>query len=199
VDVVIVPVDAPLVTLGDVNRGRWPETFEPKSSTIFSYIFNNYWHTNFRAEQGGETIFRYVITTGVQLTPAELSRFGRAAMTRLETDQVIDQDKVGDPERPLEPVPASFLQLEGQGVVVENWKAAEDGNGTVLRLLETAGLESHVTLKFPQLDLQQVWLCTAMEDNLRQIPVKGGTVQLTLKPHEIATVRVAAIFDSPRK
>jgi hypothetical protein len=38
-----------------------------------------------------------------------------------------------------------------------------------------------------------------MEDNLRQIPVKGGTVQLTLKPHEIATVRVAAKFESARK
>ena len=198
VDVAIVPVDAPLVTLGDINRGRWPETFEPKSSTIFSYIFNNYWHTNFRAEQGGQTTFRYVMTTGVQLAPAELSRFGRAAMTPLETDQVIDQDKVGNPERPLEPTPASFLQLEGDGVVVENWKGAEDGNGTVLRLLETAGMESHVTLKFPLLDLQQVWLCTAMEDNLRQIPVKAGSVQLTLKPHEIATVRITGEFQ-PRK
>lgn len=199
VDVAIVPADAPLVTLGDINRGRWPETFEPKSSTIFSYIFNNYWHTNFRAEQGGETTFRYVMTSGARLAPAELSRLGRAAMTPLETDQVIDQDKVGNPDRPLEPVPTSFLQLEGDGVVLENWKAAEDGNGTVVRLLETAAMESHAALKFPLLDVRQVWLCTAMEDNLRQIPVKAGTVQLTLKPHEIATVRIAAEFESPRK
>jgi alpha-mannosidase len=199
VDVAIVPVDAPLVTLGDINRGRWLESFDPKSSTIFSYVFNNYWHTNFRAEQGGETTFRYVMTSGVQLTPAELSRLGRAAMTPLEADQVIDQDKVGDPDRPLEPAPASFLQLEGDGVVVENWKAAEDGNGTVLRLLETGGMESHAALKFPLLDVQQVWLCTAMEDNLREIPVKAGTVQLTLKPHEIATLRISGKFRSPGK
>jgi alpha-mannosidase len=198
VDVAIVPVDAPLVTLGDINRGRWPEAFEPKSSTIFSYIFNNYWHTNFRAEQAGETTFRYVMTSGIELAPGGLSRFGRAAMTPLETDQVIDQDKVGDPERPLEPVPTSFLQLDGDGVVVENWKAAEDGNGTVVRLLEIAGLESHASLRFPLLDVQQAWLCTAMEDNLRQIPVKTGTVQLTLKPHEIATLRIAGAFH-PRK
>ena len=81
-DVAIVPVDAPLITLGDINRGTWPEEFKPKSSTIFSYVFNNYWHTNYRAAQGGETTFRYVMTSGPSLAPAELARFGRAAMTR---------------------------------------------------------------------------------------------------------------------
>jgi len=189
-EVAVVPVDAPLVTLGDINRGHWPETFQPKSATLFSYVFNNYWHTNFRAEQGGETTFRYVLTSGAHLAPAELSRLGRAAMTPFEIDQVIDQDKVGNPERPLEPAPTSFLQLDGDGVVVENWKAAEDGNGTVVRLLETAGEGSHIVLRFPLLDAQQAWLCTAMEDNLRQISTKESTVQLTLKPHEIATVRI---------
>ena len=97
-DVAIVPVDAPLVTLGDINRGVWPETFAPKCSTIFSYVYNNYWHTNYRAEQGGEATFRYVMTSGMALAPAGFSAIGgRAAMTPLETDEVIDQDKGGQP------------------------------------------------------------------------------------------------------
>ena len=37
-EVAIVPVDAPLVTLGDINRGVWPETFAVTSPTIFSYV-----------------------------------------------------------------------------------------------------------------------------------------------------------------
>src|SRR5208282_191219 len=126
-DVAIVPVDAPLVTLGDINRGVWPEEFAPKSSTIFSYVYNNYWHTNYRAEQGGQATFRYVMTSGAPLLPADLARFGRAAMTPLEIGEVIDQDKAGNPDEALEPAPLSFLQMDGPGVVVENWKAAEDG------------------------------------------------------------------------
>ena len=90
-EVAIVPVDTPLVTLGDINRGVWPEKFEPKSSTIFSYVYNNYWHTNYRAEQGGEATFRYVMKSGPSLSPEELARFGRAAMTPLEMDQIIEQ------------------------------------------------------------------------------------------------------------
>jgi alpha-mannosidase len=193
-DVAIVPVDAPLVTLGDINRGVWPETFAPKRSAIFSYVYNNYWHTNYRAEQGGEATFRYVMTSGKALAPQDLAQLGRAAMTPLETDEVIDQDKVGNPERPLEPGPVSFLQVDGSGVVAENWKAAEDGNGTVLRLLETAGAENTVTVRFPLLRLQHAWLCTAMEEDIREIRAGGSSVEITLKPHEIVTLRILGDF-----
>jgi alpha-mannosidase len=193
-EVAIVPVDAPLVTFGDINRGVWPEEFTPKSSTVFSYVFNNYWHTNFRAAQGGDTTFRYVMTTGPRLAPADLSRLGRAAMTPLETDEIIDQDKVGNPERPLEPKSTSFLEVDSPAVVVENWKAAEDGNGTVVRLLEIAGTESRTRLRFPMLKVQRAWLCTAMEEELHELSVEGAAVEVTLKPHEIATVRIVGEF-----
>jgi alpha-mannosidase len=194
-DVAIVPVDAPLVTLGDINRGTWQEEFKPKSSTIFSYAMNNYWHTNYRAAQGGEITFRYVMTSGPSLSPADLSRLGRAAMNPLETDQVIEQDKVGNPERPLEPAPLSFFQVDAPGVILESWKAADDGNGTMLRLLETAGAEGKATLRFPLLHLQKAWRCTAVEDNLNEIPVQPQSLEITLKPHEIVTVRIVAEFE----
>ena len=197
-DVAIVPVDAPLVTLGDINRGVWPEEFAPKSSTIFSYVYNNYWHTNFRAEQGGEATFRYVMTSGPALAPEDLSRLGRAAMTPLEMDEVIDQDKVGNPERPLEPGAASFLEVDGSGVEVENWKAAEDGYGTVLRLLETAGAQSTVTLRFPLLSLQHVWRCTAMEEDIQELRAGGRSLEIALKPHEIVTLRILGEFQSSK-
>jgi alpha-mannosidase len=193
-DVAIVPVDAPLVTLGDINRGVWPEEFTPKSSTIFSYVYNNYWHTNYRAEQGGEATFRYVMTSGAPLVPAELTRLGHAAMTPLEVNEVVDQDKVGNPERPLEPVAQSFLQLDAPGVVVENWKAAEDGNGTILRLLETAGVDAKAVLRFPLLRLRRAWLCTAMEDDIAEIPTAGSSLQVALGPHQIVTLRILGQF-----
>src|ERR1035441_2127058 len=42
----VIPIDAPLVTFGDINRGLWPETFEPKSSAIFSYALRSEEHTS---------------------------------------------------------------------------------------------------------------------------------------------------------
>jgi len=88
----------------------------------------------------------------------------------------------------------SFLQVDGSGVVAENWKGAEDGNGTVLRLLETAGAENTVTVRFPLLRLQHAWLCTAMEEDIREIRAGGSSVEITLKPHEIVTLRILGDF-----
>jgi hypothetical protein len=48
----LVPLDAPLVTLGDIFRATWPKDFEQRSGTIFSYVMNNYWDTNYSAGQG---------------------------------------------------------------------------------------------------------------------------------------------------
>jgi alpha-mannosidase len=119
-------------------------------------------------------------------------------MTPLEMGEVIDQDKAGNPDEPLEPAPLSFLQVDGPGVVVENWKAAEDGRGTVLRLLETAGTESKASIRFPLLHLQRAWLCTAMEDDLKEIPAENSSLDVTLGPHQIVTLRILGQFQRPK-
>lgn len=188
----IVPLDAPLITLGDINRGVWPEKFAPNSSTVFSYALNNYWHTNYRAEQGGDFTFRYAFTSGSQNSPADLARFGRAAMTPLEVDEVVDQDKAGDPARPLAPTPTSFLQVTAPNVVVENWKAANDGQGSILRLLEVGGEAATFRITFPLFNLQHTWITNAVEENQREVPLSGPFVELSIKPHQILTVRIAA-------
>ena len=188
----IVPVDTPLVTLGDINRGIWPQKFDPKSSTIFSYVYNNYWHTNYRAEQGGEATFRYVMKSGASLSPEELARFGRASMTPLETGQIIDNDKVGNPERPLEPGALSFLQLDAPDVVVENWKTAEDNNGTIVRLLETGGHASKARLSFPLFSVKQAWISNSVEEDQEEIPVAESSFEVSLKSHQIVTLRMVA-------
>jgi alpha-mannosidase len=72
----IVPIDASLVTLGHIWRGTWPVIFRQRFGTIFSYAMNNYWWTNYRAAQGGDFTFRYVLTSGRSLTPQRLSMLG---------------------------------------------------------------------------------------------------------------------------
>jgi len=185
-----VPVDAPLVTLGDVNRGTWPETFEPKSSSVFSYVINNYWHTNFRRVQGGDYTCRYFVTSDRMLLPEDLARFGRAAMTPLELGILQVFDKFENPDVPLKPAPTSFLRLMASNVVLENWKAAEDGRGTILRLLEAGGRESTVQVAFPLLKLQSAWRTNAVEENQSELMVTADGVEVKIKPHEILTVRV---------
>lgn len=188
----VIPLDAPLVSLGDINRGLWPKAFKPKSATVFSYAMNNYWHTNYFRVQSGKYTFRYVLTSGASLAPSALARLGRAAMTPLELRQVISNDKHDNPERPLSPAGASFITVDAPNVVVEDWKAAEDGNGSILRLLEIGGVSANARVTFPMFHLQEVWKTNAVEQNLSQLGVQGNSVEVPMAPHGIVTLRVRA-------
>ena len=63
--------DAPLVTLGDINRGLWPASLDLRNATLFSYMMNNYWYTDTPARQGGVFTFRYALTSGPDVSLAD--------------------------------------------------------------------------------------------------------------------------------
>ena len=185
----VVPLDAPLVTFGDINRGLWPERFEPRSSTIFSYALNNYWHTNFPRVQSGDFTYRYVLTSGADLNPAALRRLGQEALTPLELGEFNRNDKVGL-RGSLPDTEGSFLGLSGDGVELETLKPAEDGNGYIARLVETAGRSASVRLSGRLLAIDRAWLANAAEENQRELPARDNGVDITLSPYSIATVRL---------
>ena len=186
----IVPVDASLASFGDINRGEWPEEFHPKTSTIFSYAMNNYWHTNYRAGQGGTFTFRYVMTSAARLDPAELTRMGWESMEAPAVDVVANQDKAGNPGEPLPAEGTSFLEISSPNVALVTWKLAEDGKGTILRLQETAGQASEVTVRLPHTNIHSASLCDSVEDNLHDLDVTGNLIHLRIHPHEVLTVRL---------
>jgi len=189
----LVPVDAPLVCLGDIVRGTWPAKFSPRSATIFSYVMNNYYFTNYAAGQGGDFKFRYVLTSGKDLSPAYLSRLGREEMSPLEVDRITSQDKAINFARPLDPAQASFLQVRESGVVLETWKMAEDGHGTILRFLEVAGKKGAVDVQTPLLEVKSAGMNDALERNQGSLPVSPHGFQFSVKPFQIVTVRLEGV------
>ena len=191
----LVPVDAPLVSLGDIARGTWPLKFSPRPGTIFSYVMNNYYFTNYAAGQGGEFTFRYVLTSGKNLQPAYLSRLGREEMSPLEVDQITSQDKAINFARPLDSAQLSFLQVRQPDAVLETWKRAEDGQGTILRFLEVAGKESAVEVRVPLLEAKSAWMCDALERKQGPLSVSRHGFEFTVKPFQIVTVRLEAAAD----
>ncbi|MEM0149855.1 MAG: polysaccharide lyase family protein [Candidatus Micrarchaeaceae archaeon] len=191
VSATLMPLDAPLVTLGDINRGVWPTQFGKRVGTIFSYVMNNYWDTNYRAGQGGHFRFRYVVTSAPSTNPVGLGRLGWEEMTPLEKDEVTSQDKATDLPRPLNGKQDSFLKVNDMGLLLDTWKPAEDGKGTILRFLDLGGTIRTVTVHTPLLQLQQAWQTDAVERNKRPLQLVGSTgFKFTIRPHEIFTVRL---------
>jgi hypothetical protein len=188
----LVPVDASLVALGDIVRGTWPVEFGQRPGTIFSYVMNNYWDTNYAAGQGGDFTFRYMLTSGNNLEPAYLSRVGREEMSSLEVDQITSQDKAINSPRPLNSAQGSFLQVNNPDVELVTWKMAEDGEGTILRFLEVAGKESSVEVQTPLLNVRSASMSDALERKQGPLAVSSLGFSFRVKPFQIVTVRLEA-------
>ncbi|HEV2499594.1 MAG TPA: polysaccharide lyase family protein [Terriglobia bacterium] len=196
-NVALVPIDASLVTLGDIVQGTWPLKFGQRNGTIFSYIMNNYWFTNYRAGQGGDFTFRYLLSTDRRFQPAALSRLGWSAMTPFEVDQVIPNDKAVNTPEPLNAAENSFVNVESPNVVLVTWKQAEDRQGTIMRFLEVGGEAGNASVQIPLMDVQQAWQCNAMEEDQQQLPVSSHGFRFPVHPFQIVTVRLKGTMNLP--
>lgn len=182
----VVPLDAPLVNFGDIVRANWPGEFKPRTSTIFSWLMNNYWGTNFPAWQGGDFTFRYAITSDAQFNPGSLTRFGLEALTPLERDDVpASQDASLLPRSA-----ASLIEIANPAIALLTWKRAEDGDGTILRFQETAGQSSTIRIHSQYLTFDQAWLCNLLEENVSELKTESGELSLPIQPFQVLTVRL---------
>jgi alpha-mannosidase len=188
----VLPLDVPLVTLGDIDRGQWLDTFGDRRATVFSFAMNNYWEDNYVGSQGGKFQFRYVVTSAPSTNAGQLSRTGWEEVTPLEFDEITREDKAPNQAHPLDGKQASFAHIDDPALLLDTWKPAEDQNGTILRFLDLGGQTRSVSIRLPPFRLVSVWQTDAVERNQRQLPIKDGhEFGFTIHPHEIVTVRIA--------
>ncbi|MGD0920810.1 MAG: glycosyl hydrolase-related protein [Terriglobia bacterium] len=187
-------VDAPLVSLGDINRGRWPARFTKASSAVFSYALNNYWHTNTPPGQSGGFVFRYAITSLARFEPEKTARFAREARSPLEVSYLRVSDKRPAQEgRPgsLPAGAASLVEVAPENVVVSALKGAEDGEGLVVRVLEIAGKAAEGNLTFPLLNIASAKEANAVEVAGKALKSDTHSVRFSIRPHQVLTIRLA--------
>ncbi|MBN1372481.1 MAG: alpha-mannosidase [Anaerolineaceae bacterium] len=85
----------------------------------------------------------------------------------------------------------SSMQVDAPNVIIETVKRAEDGQELIVRLYEAAGMTTDAALRFgfPVSRAAEVDL---MEQPLRELALQTGTVQLSLRPFEIFSLRLTA-------
>jgi hypothetical protein len=154
------PVDAPLVEVGGItanligsqtNPDVWIQHLKP-SQTIYSWVMNNHWHTNYRADQEGPTVFRYAIRPHKGFAAEDAAKFGVAC------------------SQPLIVAPASGpasskprLALSSGKVVITAFKPSDDGKAWIVRLFGASGKTEKVKLAWADPAPQQVWLSGTSE------------------------------------
>lgn len=174
------PLDAPLMEIGGLTANllgavayhEWMTNVND-SQTIYSWAQNNHWHTNYKAEQPGETVFRFIVRPHEGgYSAAESARFGLET-TRPLIASVVDK---------AQSVPQSLLQVSNPNVLVESLKLSADGKSYIVRLWGFSNQAVRAQLKWNQ-PVKKLWLSDLTEEPLRalegavEVPA-GGVVTL---------------------
>jgi alpha-mannosidase len=88
--------------------------------------------------------------------------------------------------------PGTFLELDDPALVLEAWKPAEDGRGTIVRILDLGGSARTAHLQLPLVEVEHAWTDNALERDQSELSLGADqhSVEFTVKPHAILTLRI---------
>ncbi|NOX55836.1 MAG: hypothetical protein GXP27_15620 [Planctomycetes bacterium] len=174
-------VDAPLAEVGairvDVSKplepSAWLKHLDP-TQTFFSYVMNNYWETNYKADQEGPTVFRYALQPHGPFDPAQCVKFG------IERSQPL----VVVPANPDVPVRGSAVRVEPASVIVTSLKPSRDGRALIVRLRNVSDQPVQARLSWLDPKPASLAICDPFEE-----PAAPVTGFVQLAPKGIVTLR----------
>ncbi|NEE04206.1 glycoside hydrolase family 38 N-terminal domain-containing protein [Phytoactinopolyspora halotolerans] len=196
--------DAPLVhpEVVPLPYAPFPDSMSPRQpATVYSWVHNNVWDTNFPSQQGFETSFRYAI--GVRRAGEQVSATALAMRTAVElTNPVIGVLATGEhaDTGALDHAERSLFQLDDDRVRLVSVTAATDipaapgVNAACLVKLQSYA-EEPVTVRL-RLGIEVTGAATAtyLGDRLEDLEVTGDGIDVFLPPHGA----VAVLLDGER-
>jgi len=159
---------------GDLTKGH-----------IYSYVIDSNFRTNFQPTQQGDMLFRYSITTHEGDWQEGRPRdFGWAISNPLIPVRID-----GKKEGPL-PKSMNFCQVDRSNVLLLTLKKAEDEDGIIVRLTETEGEDTNVTVTLPFLTIKKAYQTNLVEENERILSTQEHAVTVPIKAFGITTIRI---------
>ncbi len=174
----LVSLDAPMVEFDPIftrpySKEDWRTQCQP-DQTFWSWVMNNHWETNYKADQEGIITFRYVLRPhSGPFDPAG------AEQLALHTCRPL----LVAPADPSQPAPQFPWKLNSRDIIISAIKPIAPA-GTLLRLFNPTSEPAVATLSASGSPLQ-VQHCSPIGE-----PLEPLQPRLTLKPMEILNIRI---------
>lgn len=178
--------ESPLFTVGNMVRGAWPAKVENNRGTIFAYVFNNYWHTNYKASQGGEIPFSFSLRLDEsRFDPVAATRFGWERFASETT--LCDRYKLNTTFRPFQ---GSFVEMKDGPVLLSEFRQRD---GRILaRFYNPSYKDASTWLRLPGLRIAYAEKTDLVGRPEKTLSVRGNEIGVDVRARSIATVMLDA-------
>lgn len=156
--------EIPLMQFGDINTGRYTAGATPQTTNMYSWPMNNYWVTNFNADQMGELQWSYFIRSDKDNSIAHATKFAWENKIPLLTRVLPEGNKPAN----LLP-PTSLLNIAESNLLLVNMKPVDAENALLMQVREIGGKKSGMTVHSTTVNIKNVIACDALG-----YPLKGS-------------------------
>lgn len=188
--------DAPLIhpEVVALPYAPFPDSMTPRQpGTVYSWVHNNIWDTNFPVEQAFETTFRYAI--GVRRAHETVSTPALAARTASEIAHplvgILATGGTGDHDHSTTaPAQWSLLEVDDDRVRLVSVTTPEDDSETDTRLVKLHSYaEEPITVRLrPRFAVASAARATYLGDRIADLPVSENRITVELTPLETVAV-----------
>jgi alpha-mannosidase len=181
--ITLVTLDAPLFEVGGItatmlgsqtNPEIWRKHIEP-TQTLFSWVINNHWGTNYRAYQDGLITFRYALWPHKQYSPSENSRHAVGLSQPLLVKQASENQI-------LKP---AGIYPENSEVLITALKPCDDGKGRIMTLFNSSSSAIKTKLITKNSTLGNLWITDLGEGKKQKV-----SNNISFLPWETRMIRV---------
>jgi hypothetical protein len=174
VGVTVTTPDAPLVEIGGINgESPWMRSLPP-TQTFYAYLMNNYWHTNYKADQDGPVVFRFGIVPHRAFRSDEAVREGTEARQPLLVSGAAGAAPAATP----------LVAVTPAAVIVTSLTGSADGRSWMVQLYNPTAAPQRVRLRWR--GGMRVALYASASDGRPGDGIEGA---IPLPPHGTVIVR----------
>ncbi|NEU08543.1 glycoside hydrolase [Flavihumibacter sp. R14] len=175
-------IESPLIEFGNLTGNildgarqaeKWLKTV-PETQTLYSWLLNNHWDTNFPLEQGGVITSRYYVLLHGAYDPVVANRFGveqHRPLIAVETAKTLAND-------PL-------VLVNNPRIMVSSLKRSADNQSVILRLRSVSEKAEQVALTWPLNKPVAVYQCLPDEK-----PLQSSSNTFTIPAYGLTSLRI---------
>ena len=171
--------EIPLMQFGAINTGRYEAGATPQTTNMYSWPMNNYWVTNFNADQMGQVQWSYFITSSSDNSIQRATRFAWENRVPLRTRVL----PAGNDAKSLVSA-TSIFNIVPENLLLVNMKPVKNERAVLLQLREVGGKNASFAVESASMKFNKPVVCDVLGNPMNE-------ASLEFKPWENKFIKLS--------